>query len=63
MMKSQVEQARDKLFSPDGLDVKNIKLFPGSSRDVTAEQIAEQVNKALAQLEAGDYEMVDQLPD
>ena len=63
MMQTQTERAKQKLYSAGTLEVDNIKLFPGSSRDVTAEQMAEQINKALAQIEAGDYELVEQLPD
>jgi hypothetical protein len=32
-----------------------IKLFPGSSRDASPEKVAEQVNKAIAQMEAADF--------
>lgn len=57
-MQTQTNLAKHRLFGENGLGATNIKIFPGSSRDVTAEQIAEQVNRALAQLEAGDYEEV-----
>lgn len=59
----QMELAKKRLFGADSLQVTNVKLFPGSNRDVTAEQMAEQVNKAIAQIEVGDYDMVEQFED
>ncbi len=56
-MASQLEIAKRRLFDNDGLHAENVKLFPGTSRDITSEQMAEQINKALAQLETGDFEL------
>jgi hypothetical protein len=58
-MGTQLDLAKHILFDKDGLDAANLKLFPGTSRDATPEQMAEQINKAIAQIEAGDYEEVD----
>lgn len=58
-MNTQIELASKRLFDADALRVKNIKLFPGTSRDTSAEQFAEQINKSISRLEAGDIEMVD----
>jgi hypothetical protein len=58
-MKTHLEVAKSRLFNGESLHAVDIKLFPGSSRDSTAEQMAEQINKVIAQLEAGDYEVVD----
>ena len=44
-------------------NASNVKLFPGSSRDATPDQMAGQVYKAIAQIEAGDYDLVDQFDD
>jgi len=38
-------------------------LFPGSSRDAPPDKVAEQVNKAIAQIEAGDFELVEDFGD
>lgn len=57
-MSTQIELATRHLFDADALGATNIKLFPGSSRDITAEQYAVQINKALAQIEAGDFDLV-----
>jgi hypothetical protein len=58
-MSTQTEIVKRRLFGDDGLHASNFKLFPGSSREVTAQQIAEQVNKIVTQLEEGDYELVE----
>ena len=58
-MKTQIEMAKDRLYAEDGVRASNLKLFPGSSRDVTPEQFAEEINKALAEIEAGDDEVVE----
>tara|TARA_R110000850_G_scaffold125580_1_gene244022 strand:- start:15 stop:209 length:195 start_codon:yes stop_codon:yes gene_type:complete len=55
----QLEVAKNRLYEKSGLDVSNFKMFPGAVRDVTAEQIAEQLNKAIAQVQSGDFEDVD----
>lgn len=58
-MGQQLALAKSRLFDQDSLGVTNIKLFPGSHRDTTVEQFAEQVNKVISQLEAGDFDVVD----
>jgi len=58
-MSTQAEQARRRLFGDDGLRVSNFKIFPGTSREITAEQISKQVNQVVTQLEEGDFELVD----
>lgn len=57
-MGAQLELAKTRLYDKASLNAGNIKLFPGSSRDATAEQMAEQINKALSQIEAGHFELV-----
>ena len=58
-MGTQLELAKHVLFDKDGLDTADVKLFPGTNRDSTPEQMAEEVNKSIAQIEAGDYDEVD----
>lgn len=48
-----------RLFDADSLNASNFKMFPGSSRDITAEQFAMQINRVLSQIQAGDFETVD----
>jgi hypothetical protein len=58
-MMMQLELAKGRLFDTDSLNVNNLKLFTGTNRDVTAEQFAEQINKSLSRIEAGDFELVE----
>lgn len=53
---SQLALAKGRLFDSDALDVTNLKLFPGTNRESTAEQFAEQINKAISMIEADDFE-------
>lgn len=62
-MGTQVQLAGKRLFDADALGVKNIKFFPGSSRDISAEQIATEINKVLSELSAGDFEAAEQLEE
>lgn len=58
-MSTQVERAKGQLFGESAMGVQNLKLFPGSSREVSSEQMAEQINQALASIAAGNFEFVD----
>ncbi len=62
-MADQVQLAQNRLYGDSGLKVSDMKLFPGSSRDVTKEDFAEQINKSLAEIESGDYDLVDKFED
>lgn len=55
-MATQIELATRTLFDPAAVRVQNIKLFPGSSREVTPEQMAGQVNLVISQLLSGDFD-------
>ena len=57
-MNSQVKLAQKRLFDADALAASNFKLFPGSNRETSAEQFADQINKALSQIEVDDFEAV-----
>lgn len=57
-MDNQMEIAKHRLFADDELHAADVKLFPGTSRDTTPEQMAEQVNKAIAQIVNGQFEML-----
>lgn len=58
-MNSQLNLAKNRLFDSDALDLINFKIFPGTNRDVTIEQFAEQINISLSRIEAGDFEVVE----
>lgn len=50
---------KKRLFDHDAFGVSsNFSLFRGSNREVTPEQVAEQINRSLSEIEAGDYEEV-----
>jgi hypothetical protein len=59
MMTYELERAKQKLFDENTLGTVNIKLFRGSDRNATPEEFAEQINRSLTQIEAGDFELVD----
>lgn len=56
----QLEIAKSRLFDGDSLGLANIKLYPGSQRDITPEHFSEQINKSLSQIEIGDFELVNE---
>lgn len=62
-MPNSIEMAKNRLYGANGLMVADIKLFHGESVDVTPNQRAEQVNKILAHLDAGDFDVVTQHSD
>jgi hypothetical protein len=62
-MSTQLELAKHALFDKDGLRAADIKLYPGTDRDATSEQMAAQVNRALLQLTDGQYELVNPLDE
>jgi hypothetical protein len=57
---TEVERAQDRLFGPNGLGCRDIKLFlaPGNH---TAEEIAGAVNKMLDCLESGNYTEINSI--
>jgi hypothetical protein len=59
MAGEQVELLKSKLYGPGGLGAVNVNVFPGTSRDVSAEQAAREISGALARMDAGDFEEVD----
>ncbi len=53
MMSPHLERAANSMFPATGGRVANVKFFLGSSRSVSAEQLAEQLNRANSQVRAG----------
>ena len=58
-MNQQLELAQKRLFGAGTLDAKNIKLYPGSNRDTGPEQFAEEINKSISRISAGEREIID----
>ena len=54
-MSAEMNRAADALFHSNGTGrVTNVKFFRGRNREVTAEQLAQQLNKADAQVRSGN---------
>ena len=53
-MTMQLERAADAMFPSEGNRVGNVKFFRGHNRNATSEKIAEQFNRANAQIKAGE---------
>jgi len=58
-MDNQMEIAKHQLFAADELNVSDVKLYPGTSRDTTSHQMAEEVNKVIAQMVSGNYTLME----
>lgn len=55
-MESQASRAKKTLFDRDDVATENVKFCLGTDRDVTPEQLAEQLNRADAQIRSGTTE-------
>lgn len=62
-MSTQLDLAKGRLFDEDELATANFKLYPGTNRDSTPEEVAEQINKAISQIRAGDAQEVTSYED
>ena len=52
---TEVEKAKARMFGPGGLGITNFNVFPGERTDLTAEDIAGELNKMLDRLESGEF--------
>jgi len=50
---THIERMKAAMFPAEGTSVVNVKFFLGSGRQVTAEQLADQLDRADAQLRSG----------
>lgn len=57
-MTTNMKNAQELIFGAGSLGASNFKMFPGSSREATAESIAANVSAALAEIEAGNAEEI-----
>lgn len=55
-MSVQTERAIKSLFRGNDEQIVNVKFFLGSKRGVTGEELAEQLNRADAQIRSGSAE-------
>jgi hypothetical protein len=52
-MSTQMQLMSDAMFPAQGMSVVNVKFFLGDSRRVTDEQLADQLDRADAQIRSG----------
>lgn len=52
-MSKVIERISDHLFPLEGKTVVNVKFFPGHNRAVTADDLADQLARADAQIDGG----------
>jgi anthranilate/para-aminobenzoate synthase component I len=62
-MSHHIQLAQKRLFDKGSSGLTNLKLFPGTSRDTTSEQFAEQINRVVSQIDAGDFSVVNVADD
>ncbi|UPG89253.1 hypothetical protein L2Y96_17905 [Luteibacter aegosomaticola] len=58
-MSTNMSKAQELLFGTSGLGASNIKLYTGSDRDATPEEIAGELAHMLENLRDGNYEVVE----
>lgn len=59
-MGAQIERLKGRLQK---MGAKNFSFFPGSKPNVTPEEVAREVNKALDEIESGNFEFVTDFED
>lgn len=55
----QMQLAKARLYGAGAMDARNVKPFLGTAREVTAEQVATEINRSMSQIAAGDFDLVD----
>lgn len=58
-MSKNVREAQEAIFGEDGLRATNFKLFPGSNRDATADEISEELLKSMDQIKRDEFEEIE----
>jgi hypothetical protein len=53
-MATEKERLKAALFSVDGREIVDVKLFPGSARDITEDQVCLEMNRSMAQVRSGE---------
>jgi len=62
-MATNLNKAQELIFGKDGLGASNFKMFPGSDRDATSEEISGQLAASARALLAGNLQEVTDLDD
>lgn len=55
---TQLETAKETLFGKAGIGASNFKIFPGTDRNATAEEVAAEINESIQRVVNGELEEV-----
>lgn len=55
-MATNMKHAQELIFGANGIGASNFKMFPGTNRDVTPEQVAAEIAKAIGEVVTGNVE-------
>ena len=58
-MANELDLAKYTLFDPEALGAKNFKIYPGSSREAAPAMMAEQINKSVTDILAGNFSFLE----
>lgn len=57
-MNTNLQKAKELLFGEQGMKVANFKMFPGFSREASAEKVASELVASLERLKHGEFEII-----
>jgi len=57
-MNANLQKAKELLFGEQGMKVSNFKMFPGYSREASAEKVSAELVASLELLKAGKFTVV-----
>ncbi|WP_242875782.1 hypothetical protein [Stenotrophomonas maltophilia] len=57
-MNANLQKAKEMLFGEQGMKVSNFKMFPGFSREASAEKVSAELVSALELLKEGKFRVV-----
>lgn len=64
MANEALELAKYTLFDREAIGATNFKLYPGSSREASPAAVAEEINRSIADILAGNFVVLsDEEPD
>ncbi|BCA64589.1 hypothetical protein [Fluviibacter phosphoraccumulans] len=56
---TDLEIAKNRLYGASGIGAQNLKLYPGTNRDIGVEELSNEINQLISLVEAGDFEDID----
>ncbi len=57
-MPSELDLLKKQLYGDSSVRARNVGVFPGSNPNVTAEDIAREINKSIEEIGNGDFEII-----